>query len=322
MPITPLPTPPSRQDSEATFVSRANAFLGALPTFVTETNATAVDVNNTLNSVIDARDIALAAANYRGEYAAGTTYQIGQSVSYLNEFFFAKTVNTGVTPVQGANWQRYPRLLSHYQEFTSSGTWTRPAGVTWIYVEVIGAGGSGARSSSTSGGGGGGGFNSRLFLASDTGATVTVTVGAGGAARASGTGALDGANGGNSSFGSLVSAFGGGGGPVNFGFGGNAGRGLAAGGEGGGVEINIGRAGANSFKAGAGGGGAGSSGQGSGGTSTEAGNGGAGNSFGGAANAGNGVAPGGGGGGKRWTTDATDGASGAGAAGRVRIWAW
>lgn len=44
MAITPLPTPPSRQDP-ANFSDRADAFLGALPTFTTEANALATDVN-------------------------------------------------------------------------------------------------------------------------------------------------------------------------------------------------------------------------------------------------------------------------------------
>lgn len=44
MPITALPTPPSRSDP-ANFAVRADAFLGALPTFQSEANALAVDVN-------------------------------------------------------------------------------------------------------------------------------------------------------------------------------------------------------------------------------------------------------------------------------------
>lgn len=323
MPITPLPTPPSRQDNEATFVSRANAFLDALPAFGTEANALATEVNTNTQTTLTAKDIAVAAANYRGEYAAGTTYQIGQSVSYLDEFFFAKTINTGVTPVQGANWQRYPRLLSYYQEFTASGTWTRPAGVTWVYVEVIGGGGGGARNSSAAGGGGGGGFNSRLFQASDTGATETVTVGAGGVGRATNTGNADGGNGGTSSIGSLITALGGRGAVTSLGGSGGGyetGNGYAAGG-GATPSGSVGTTGGLSFKGGAGGGSVASISAGSGGTSTEGGNGGA-AANGGASNAGNGVAPGGGGGGKRYTIDATDGASGAGAAGRVRVWAW
>lgn len=44
MAITPLPTPPSRQDP-ANFAARGDAFLGALPTFATEANALQSDVN-------------------------------------------------------------------------------------------------------------------------------------------------------------------------------------------------------------------------------------------------------------------------------------
>ena len=47
MTITALPTPPSRTDA-ANFSARADAFLGALPTFGTEANALAVEVNGTM----------------------------------------------------------------------------------------------------------------------------------------------------------------------------------------------------------------------------------------------------------------------------------
>lgn len=43
MAITPLPTPPSRQDP-INFNDRADAFLGALPAFATEANVLALDV--------------------------------------------------------------------------------------------------------------------------------------------------------------------------------------------------------------------------------------------------------------------------------------
>ena len=45
MAITLLPTPPSRQDP-ANFNVRADEFLGALPTFGTEANSLASDVNS------------------------------------------------------------------------------------------------------------------------------------------------------------------------------------------------------------------------------------------------------------------------------------
>lgn len=45
MAISALPTPPSRANSPADFSTRADALLGALPTFVTEANAQAADFN-------------------------------------------------------------------------------------------------------------------------------------------------------------------------------------------------------------------------------------------------------------------------------------
>jgi hypothetical protein len=336
MAITPLPTPPSRDQSEATFVNNANAFLGALPTFATEANALAVDVNADAAAAEAARVAAVGAANYKGEYNAGTTYQVGHSVSYLGTIYTAKTVNTGVTPASGANWVIIAsEALVDYQEFTASGNWTKPAGARFVYVEAIGGGGGGGRGSIGGAGGGGGAFNAEIFRASDVGATVTVTIGAGGAGRASNTGTNPGLDGGNTTFGALVTAPGGkGGGAVTGGspkggdggggergFDNAAGSGGYSSGAGGGGENATELSGGNSVKGGAGGAGALGSFAGTAGTSADGGNGGA-AAIAGAANAGNGVAPGGGGGGKRFTTNATDGASGNGGAGRVRVWAW
>lgn len=117
-PITPLPTPPSRSQSPATFSADADAFLGALPDFQSDANAlgsyldgvaAAVDADaaTAAAAALDAEaaaSIAAGVADYQGAYNAGTTYQIGQSVSYSGSLFVANTVNTGITPVNGANW--------------------------------------------------------------------------------------------------------------------------------------------------------------------------------------------------------------------------
>lgn len=101
-----------------------------------------------------------------------------------------------------------------YWEFNTSGTWTRPEGLgdnTAVTVEAWGGGGGGNGSTaafSRGAGGGGGGYSTRVFRLADLAANVTVTIGAGGAGV---VGNSDGSNGGNTSFGTHLTAFGGGG---------------------------------------------------------------------------------------------------------------
>lgn len=91
MPITSLPTPPSRTDA-ANFNARADAFLGALPTFATEANALATEVNG---YVVSASSSAATAVNAPGTSATSTTsLAIGTSSKSL-------TVQTGKAFVIG-----------------------------------------------------------------------------------------------------------------------------------------------------------------------------------------------------------------------------
>jgi hypothetical protein len=211
---------------------------------------------------------------------------------------------------------------SEYEEFTSSGTYTKPAGVTWVYVEAIGGGAGGANyvTAADRTGGGGGGFNEGLFQASTVGSTETVTIGAGGAGGGNGT-YNNGADGGNSTFGSLLSGKGGEGGGGN---GANGGGGELGGTTSGGQHGPNGMGGYSSGGAGTGNGrggsctkgGAGGGGNFGGGTSQEGGNGGLGNDSNNTA-AVAGSVPGGGGGGC-----SNNGGGGNGGAGRIRVWAW
>jgi hypothetical protein len=232
-----------------------------------------------------------------------------------------------------------------YQVFTSSGTWTKPAGVSVVYVEAVGGGGSGARAEVGSGtntilatGGNGGTGIIKTFWASDLGATVTVTIGAGGTAPSANN---NGNAGGNTTFGTHITANGGSGGfrssvgstsqgsansAANFYEGGYA-SGRAGSITGGSGVFSIATAGINSVFGGGAGGGAFATAPtninattSSGGTSQFAGSGGAGSTASGTpATAG---ASGGGGGGGAANAVGGSTAAGAGGAGRVRIWAW
>lgn len=79
--------------------------------------------------------------------------------------------------------------------FTSSGTWTAPAGVTSVDVEVWGGGGAGGgqdQNSDGGGGGGGGAYSKKLSITVVPGNSYTVSVGAGGVGVTGGSGGTGG----------------------------------------------------------------------------------------------------------------------------------
>jgi hypothetical protein len=119
--------------------------------------------NGNVNLNINAGDIFCFVAN-------SVDQLFGEAFTELTNFSFQPTV-----------------LGSEEGAFTSSGTWTAPAGVTEITVEVWGGGGGGALDAGNDGlGGGGGGAYAREVVAVTPGTTYNFTVGLGGAPGADG----------------------------------------------------------------------------------------------------------------------------------------
>jgi hypothetical protein len=107
-------------------------------------------------------------------------------------------------------------LKPKFQEFTSSGTFTPSAGLLAqggvCFVTCYGAGGSGGRATGSQygGGGGGAGFKVAKFLTLSS--ALTVTLGSG--ASSPSTQGYNGLDGGDTTFGSLITAKGGKGGMI------------------------------------------------------------------------------------------------------------
>jgi len=139
---------------------------------------------------------------------------------------------SSTTFLRGDGTWSVPLVSNGVQVFSSSGTFTLPAGITSVDVEVIGGGGGTGGTNAAgyaSGAGGGGGYSRKRISGLTPGDTVTVTVGAGGTDGAAGSA---GGNGGTSSFGSYSSASGGNGGAAqSSGLSQGGGAGIGSGGD-------------------------------------------------------------------------------------------
>tara|TARA_R110000772_G_scaffold257201_1_gene373916 strand:+ start:56 stop:799 length:744 start_codon:yes stop_codon:yes gene_type:complete len=129
-PISALPSPPSRQDP-ANFADEADAFLGALPTFQTETNTAgtyiegkaaeaetsatnaATSATGAATSATEAANSATAAANSAASaggvlWVSGTTYAVGyvvySPITFTNYRCIQATSGTTDPSLDEVNW--------------------------------------------------------------------------------------------------------------------------------------------------------------------------------------------------------------------------
>ena len=135
-------------------------------------------------------------------HSAGATYSLELPDADGSSGEFLQTNGSGKLSFSAAGGG-----LQSIQVFTSSGTWTKPSGISKVKVTVVGGGGGGygRNTYNEEGPGGGGGGSAIKFIDVSSVSSVSVTIGAGGAGGAN----ADASDGGTTSFGSYTSATGG-----------------------------------------------------------------------------------------------------------------
>jgi len=184
---------------------------------------TSFEITNSNNPTVDAAgEIAIDTDTDNTNITHGSViFHDGASVRYVPSVDTIPSTDGHVLKYDGTN-KKYVfgvagGSVADVQTWTSAGsyTWTKPAGVTYVYVVIRGAGGGGGGGTSGGAGtnrgggsgGGGGGVSQFIFPASALSSSETVVVGAGGTGGAA---ASNGNVGALSRFGTRLYAYGGG----------------------------------------------------------------------------------------------------------------
>ena len=135
---------------------------------------------------------------------------LGSSSRRFKDLYLSGSISDGTNSKTVADIVSGGGGLTSQQVFTSSGTWTKPAGISKVKVYVVGGGGGAQNVASTQAASGGGGGLSIALIDVSGISSASITIGAGGSGSSSS--GSRGGNGGTSSFGSYASATGGEGG--------------------------------------------------------------------------------------------------------------
>jgi hypothetical protein len=104
--ITALPDAPSRADDSATFTTKADAFVAALPTFGNEANTVATFCETQAETAEEAASVVSGLSQYQGLWDSGENYVLGDTVKYDGQFWIANQANNNSTPTEGADWAK------------------------------------------------------------------------------------------------------------------------------------------------------------------------------------------------------------------------
>lgn len=132
MPITPLPTAPSRNQSPSAFAENANAFLSHLQTFATEATTLEQTVNAAEVVVIAAESSAISAKN-----AAQAAQAAAEAVANATEWT-GGTVTAGECRY-GSDGQTYRCLVTHTDVdpvTDETGVWVRISASGGVYEDI------------------------------------------------------------------------------------------------------------------------------------------------------------------------------------------
>lgn len=173
-----------------------------------------IDADKAKDPAVDASDVATLVTSRSTSATTdnGTPPTYGYPIAVVTVANGAVSITNG--NIADARTLANGGYLNTIRYYTGSSTWTKPAGLKFVIVEVVGGGGGGggaaapaAGNCAAGAGGGGGGYAREKIAAASLGATETVTVGAAGTAGSAG--ANNGGAGGTTSFGSHLQATGG-----------------------------------------------------------------------------------------------------------------